>query len=79
MTTVGRYIRRTRERRFLTMDELAREAGLCASNMGFIESGVRGVGAEEAARIADALGVTIVDLFGASREPGEAVAGGLPV
>jgi transcriptional regulator with XRE-family HTH domain len=59
----GLKIRLLRAGRRLTQEQLAHEAGLHRTVVGFIERGERDVGISTLWRLAPALGVSIADLF----------------
>lgn len=59
----GDVVRRAREAAGISQTELAKRAGLTQSNLSHIERGVNRLGFEVAARIADALGISRLDLL----------------
>lgn len=72
--TVGRNINAHRHSRGLTLDQLGARVELSKDQLSKIENGTRGVEVSEAARIADALGVTLGDLLGQVRSTSLALA-----
>jgi len=60
---VGENIKRYREAKNMTQEELARILGVTSSNISQIESGDRGLNVKKADKIAAALGVTLNDLM----------------
>ena len=59
---LGTAVRRERERKGLTQEELAEEAGLHRNYIGFIERGEVNLGFRNLLKIADGLGVSFSDL-----------------
>jgi transcriptional regulator with XRE-family HTH domain len=62
LTSLGKNVRRTRERKSLTQEQLAAKADLDPTYISGIERGVRNPSILSIARIATALGVTISTL-----------------
>ena len=62
----GERIKRYRELRGLTQDELARQAQIPSTAISRLEHGSRKITLEEAVRVADALGIQLEDLAGVS-------------
>lgn len=60
---VGNNIRQIRESLNITQEELAFRSDLTQAHINFIESGKRGYTKKSLAKIADALGVSISQLF----------------
>ena len=60
---LGRTIRKLREEHNLTLEELAHEADIDTSFLGYIERGERNITTEKLFRVAKALKVKISDLF----------------
>jgi ribosome-binding protein aMBF1 (putative translation factor) len=63
---VGFNIRRAREEKGLTQEELGNQAGLHRAYIGQIERGEKNIGIRNLERITTALGVTIQDLLDVS-------------
>jgi transcriptional regulator with XRE-family HTH domain len=61
--TVGENIKRLRETKNMTQESLAQKLGVTSSNISQIESGERGLSIDKAVLIADALGVSLMDLL----------------
>jgi DNA-binding XRE family transcriptional regulator len=61
-TTTGENIKRLREDKNMTQEDLAQILGVTSSNISQIESGDRGLNISKAQKIAQALGVTIDEL-----------------
>lgn len=59
----GHRVRELRESRHLSQEQLAHEAGLHRTVVGFIERGDREVGISKIWPLAEALGVSTSDLF----------------
>ena len=64
---IGKNIRREREARSLTRDELAEMLELTNSHLGLIERGERGATAVTLSRLSRVLDISIDDLFSASK------------
>ena len=62
--TIGENIKLLREIKKMTQEDLAQKLGVTSSNVSQIESGDRGLSIEKAVLIADALGVSLMDLLG---------------
>lgn len=60
---VGRKIRRLRKQRGITQEQLAHEASLERSYMGYVERGQANPTLEKLSKIAKTLGIKIGDLF----------------
>jgi transcriptional regulator with XRE-family HTH domain len=60
--TTGENIKRLREAKNMTQEELAQILGVTSSNISQIESGDRGLNIAKARKLAQALGVTIDEL-----------------
>lgn len=69
--SVGEVVRRTRQRRRMTLRELGTRANLSQSFLSQLERGLTQVSIASMRRIADALEINVADLFqdGTSREP----------
>lgn len=61
--TVGENIKRIREAKGMTQEDLAQMLGVTSSNVSQIESGERGLSIEKGVLIADALGVSLMELL----------------
>lgn len=64
LKALGRAIRGARDVFSISQEALAHQAGIDRSHMGKIERGERNVTALNLLRIADALGVTVEEIFG---------------
>lgn len=64
LKALGRAIRSGREVHGISQEALAHQSGIDRSHMGKIERGERNVTALNLLRIADALGVTVAEIFG---------------
>lgn len=60
---LARNLRRQREERSLTIDDLAGRAGIAASRLAAIEMATAQARLDDVARLAEALGVPIAALF----------------
>jgi len=60
--TIGENIKRLREDKNMTQEDLAQILGVTSSNISQIESGDRGLNISKAQKIAQALGITIDEL-----------------
>ena len=60
--TTGENIKRLRENKNMTQEELAQILGVTSSNISQIESGERGLNITKAQKIAQALGISIDEL-----------------
>jgi transcriptional regulator with XRE-family HTH domain len=58
----GRRLRKLRECRGLSQDQLGKLTGVTQQQVGFWERGDRGIKLEQAIKVADALGVTVDEL-----------------
>ena len=63
LSSFGDRIRTERERQGLSQGELARKAGLSRTTVNRAERGVVGLNVINVHRIAEALGLTVADLF----------------
>ena len=63
MTTVGENIKKYREAKNMTQEELAQMLGVTSSNISQIESGDRGLNIKKADNLAQALGVSLNELL----------------
>ena len=70
---IGKNMRREREYRNLTRDELAEMIDLTPSHLGLIERGDRGATAVTLSRLSRVLDISIDDLFAASKLVGYSV------
>ena len=63
LSRFGRRIRTLREGIGLSQEQLADKAGIHRTYVGGVERGERNLGLKNVYRIADALGVSVADLF----------------
>lgn len=68
---VGDNIRRIREKMELTQEELALRCDLTQGYINFLENGRRGYSRESLMKIANALGISISQLFEEGKEKGQ--------
>jgi transcriptional regulator with XRE-family HTH domain len=66
---VGREVKRLREAKGWSQTRLAAEAGMSVSGISMIENGHRNLSTTTLARLAEALGVEVVDLFPKPQAP----------
>ena len=70
-TVFGRRVRLLRKRNGLSQEKLALRCGLDRTYIGGVERGERNIGILNVERIAQGLGVSVMDLFGGGRGPDE--------
>lgn len=63
LLSFGSHVRTIRQKKGLSQEDLAHLAGLDRTYMGGVERGERNLGLINLKKIADALGVTVKDLF----------------
>ena len=65
---VGRRVRALRLEKTISQEELAARAALHRNYVGSVERGERDIGVSAAARIADALGLSLAEFFAPFRQ-----------
>lgn len=69
LRALGRVIRRRRQARQMTLGELARRTGISAGMLSLLERGRTNPSIGTLIAVADALGISVADLFGQTRQP----------